>query len=98
MRSGGKTTQNQIVASFFGNPAKLILQWEYITSVAAEQFAALFNGLPIFLDDSQNADERKISAMIYLIVNGIGKARGYKLGGLQRTLSWLTILFSTGEQ
>jgi len=96
--STGKTTTNEIVASIYGNPAKLILQWNFITPVAIEQIAGLFNGIPIFLDDSQNADEKKISEMIYLIAHGLGKARGYKYGGLQRTLDWVTKLFSTGER
>ena len=98
LRSSGKTTLSQIVASICGNPAKLLRQWKHITEVGAEQAAGLCNGIPLFLEDSQNADEKKIATMIYLIANGIGKARGYKLGGLQKTLSWLTILFSTGEQ
>ena len=96
--SSGKTAANETTASVFGNPAKLMLQWNHITQVAAEQLAGLCNGIPIFLEDSQNADEKKIATMIYLIANSVGKARGYKSGGLQRTLSWLTILFSTGEQ
>ena len=97
-RSCGKTTQNQMVASIYGDPAKLLFQWKYITEVAAEQLAGLFNGIPIFLEDSQNAEEKKISEMVYMIANGVGKARGYKTGGLQKTLFWITNLFSTGEK
>lgn len=96
--STGKTTTNEIVASIYGNPAKLILQWNFITPVAIEQIAGLFNGIPIFLDDSQNADEKKISEMIYIIAHGLGKVRGHKYGGLQKTLDWVTKLFSTGEK
>ena len=97
-RSCGKTTLSQVIASIFGNPARLLFQWKHITEVAAEQLAGLFNGIPIFLEDSQNADEKKISEMIYMIANGVGKARGYKTGGLQRTLHWMTMAISTGEK
>lgn len=94
----GKTTANEVAASIYGNPAKFILQWNHITQVAAEQLASLFNGIPIFLDDSQNADPKKIQSFIYMIANSVGKARGHLSGGLRKVLYWLTFLFSTGER
>jgi DNA primase catalytic core len=96
--SSGKTTTNELAASIYGNPAKLILQWQFVTHVGIEQLADLFNGIPIFLDDAHNADPNKVSEIIYIITHGLGKARGHRTGGLQRTLGWITELFSTSER
>ena len=96
--SSGKTTNNQVAASIYGNPAKLILQWQFVTHVGIEQIANLFNGIPIFLDDAHNADKNKVAEIIYIVNHGLGKARGNKTGGLQRTPTWITVLFSTSER
>ncbi|MEW5761549.1 MAG: DUF927 domain-containing protein, partial [Candidatus Thermoplasmatota archaeon] len=58
---------------------------------------ALFNHLPIFLDDSQTAKDKTIEQTLYMIANGVGRMRG-ALRGTQITPTWRTVAFSTGER
>jgi len=61
LTSIGKTTAIEIAASVWGLPIKelggLIIAWD-ATKVSIERLACLFNYLPIFLDDSQTANEK----------------------------------------
>ncbi len=99
LTSQGKTTVEEIAASVWGLPSKerggLVKSWDS-TRVFAERYASLFNHLPIFLDDSQTADSRLVSRMLYMVANGVGKGRG-AIKGSRRTASWSTVCFSTGE-
>lgn len=99
LTSQGKTTVEEIAASVWGLPSKerggLVKSWDS-TRVYAERYASLFNHLPIFLDDSQTADSRLVSRMLYMVANGIGRGRG-AIKGSRRTTSWSTVAFSTGE-
>jgi putative DNA primase/helicase len=63
-----------------------------------ERRAALFNGIPILLDDSKQAKDREfVARMIYDLASGQGKGRG-SVGGLRRSDRWSTIVLTTGEQ
>lgn len=99
--SRGKTTALEVAASVWGLPAGhqggLVKSWNQ-TKVFAERYAALFNDLPVFFDDSQTSDARNVASVLYMVANGIGRGRGTAKGGVQRTLHWRTICFSTGEQ
>ncbi len=99
LTSIGKTTVIEIAASIWGLPIKeqggLIIAWD-ATKVSIERLACLFNHLPIFLDDSQTANEKSIANTLYMIANGTGRLRG-ALKGTQKTSHWRTIAFSTGE-
>lgn len=98
----GKTTTIELAASVWGFPFRdhggLIKAWAN-TRVFLERYPALFNGLPIFLDESQAVSDPKLVAnAVYSIANGVGKGRGSVRGGTQRTVYWQTVCFSTGEQ
>jgi putative DNA primase/helicase len=99
--SRGKTTALEIASSAWGLPAGhqggLVKSWN-VTKVFAERYSALFNDLPVFLDDSQTADARTVAGVLYMVANGIGRGRGAAKGGVQRVTHWRTICFSTGEQ
>lgn len=99
LTSQGKTTVEEVAASVWGLPSKerggLVKSWDS-TKVFAERYASLFNHLPIFLDDSQTADSRLVSRMLYMVANGVGKGRG-AIKGSRRSSSWSTVAFSTGE-
>ena len=99
--SMGKTTVMEIAASVWGNPAKetggLITSWNS-TMVFVERMASFFNDLPMYLDDSQTADDKTISKIMYMIGNSTGRGRGKKSGGVDTTNSWHTICFTTGEK
>ena len=99
--SMGKTTVMEIASSVWGNPAKesggLITSWNN-TMVFVERIATFFNDLPMFLDDSQTADDKTVSKIMYMIGNSTGKGRGKKSGGIDSNKSWHTVCFSTGEK
>jgi len=95
----GKTTTEEICASVWGMGTKerngLVKAWDG-TKVFTERYAALFNGLPIFFDESQIADQRQLAKIVYALVNGEGRGRG-SISGLRRSYAWRTVVFSTGE-
>jgi putative DNA primase/helicase len=99
--SMGKTTVIEIASSVWGNPAKetggLITSWNS-TMVFVERMASFFNDLPMYLDDSQTADDKTVSKIMYMIGNSTGRGRGKKAGGVDSNKSWRTVCFSTGEK
>lgn len=99
--SMGKTTALEIASSVWGNPAKesggLVTSWNN-TQVFVERIATFFDDLPLFLDDSQTADDKIISNIVYMVANSTGKGRGAKVSGVKHTTSWQTVCFSTGEK
>lgn len=69
------------------------------TDVAGELQAAFCGNLPLCLDELQVIKERKdFDRLIYMLCEGVGRNRGAKAGGLQRTPSWRNCTISTGEQ
>ena len=95
----GKTVGLMLAASVWANPAL----GEYIktfnsTSVGLEMAAGFCNSLPLCLDELQIVRERSnFDKTIYMLTEGIGKGRGAKNGGLQRTHTWKNCILTTGE-
>lgn len=95
----GKTVGLMLGASVWANPAL----GEYIktfnsTSVGLEMAAGFCNSLPLCLDELQIVKERgNFDKTIYMLAEGIGKGRGAKNGGLQRTMTWKNCILTTGE-
>ena len=95
----GKTVGLMLAASVWANPAL----GEYIktfnsTSVGLEMAAGFCNSLPLCLDELQIVRERgNFDKTIYMLTEGIGKGRGAKNGGLQRTVTWKNCIITTGE-
>jgi hypothetical protein len=57
----------------------------------------MFNGLPIFLDDTSQANPRDIPKIVYMLANGRGRGRMNKEGGTQEVGALATVTLSTGE-
>jgi len=97
----GKTTCLRLAASVWGNPDErsptaTISSWD-ATRVATERRGALLSSLPLIIDDTKRAkDKRAIAEMLYQAANGRGRDRG-SLKGTARTLAWRTVLLSSGE-
>lgn len=95
----GKTVGLMLAASVWANPAL----GEYIktfnsTSVGLEMAAGFCNSLPLCLDELQIVRERgNFDKTIYMLTEGIGKGRGAKNGGLQKTCTWKNCILTTGE-
>ena len=106
MTSSGKSTALRLAASVWGKAderitGSLISSWN-TTTVGAERRAGLLNGLPLFLDDSSTVKGkdkgRVIEENIYLLERGVGRTRGAKAGGTQKTERFRTVGISTGEE
>lgn len=69
------------------------------TTVGLEMIASFCGSLPVCMDELCLQDGRKESfdAMIYQYCEGVGRTRGSKNGGLQRTRTWKNCCIATGE-
>lgn len=96
--SKGKTTAQKIAASVWGKPNEngILKRWNS-TPVAIERAASLTNHVPLFLDDTKQANPKYIATSVYHLAGGQGKNRG-SINGMQTTKTWGNVIFSTGEQ
>lgn len=99
MTSTGKTTALRVAASVWGDPSDhggLIQSWAS-SKVYVERLAGMTSDLPVLLDDTKKAkDKRSIASLVYDITTGRGAGRG-TVTGVQTTGTWRTVLLSTGE-
>lgn len=96
----GKTVALMLAASVWANPemGKYIHTFNS-TAVAQELSASFVNSMPLILDELQIIKDRKdFDNMIYQLSEGVGRNRGQKTGGLQRTTTWNNCIITTGEQ
>lgn len=97
--SRGKSTMLRIAASVFGDPRddEWVTSWN-ATAVGHEVRAAFLCDLPLAIDEAGVVDARDREKAVYMLVNGVGRTRGAKEGGLRDTHSWRTVVLSTGER
>ncbi len=95
----GKTTAASVAMSAWACPvdgSEGIASWR-TTMYAAELQLNLRNGLPTVFDETRVVkEEGLVDAILYQVPKNRGAARGSRDNPF--TLSWLTILISTGEQ
>jgi hypothetical protein len=96
--SRGKTSMLKIAASVFGDPAapQWLASWN-VSLAAAEARAVLLNDLPQLYDEIGCGDAAQIEAMVYGLINGHGRSRATRDIGVRESLSWRTVVLSTGE-
>lgn len=92
--SRGKTAGDKMALSVYGDPAILLRSANW-TKFAVENYAYAFCDLPVVLDDTHSISQS--GDIVYLIINGIGRGRGSKGGGNQRTKAWRTVMLTSGE-
>ncbi len=96
---GGKTVALMLAASVWANPR----MGEYVhsfnsTGVAQELSAGFVNSMPLILDELQIVKDKKdFDTTIYQLTEGVGRARGAKTGGLQKTATWNNCILTSGE-
>lgn len=97
--SRGKSTMLKVAASLYGNPRddEWVTSWN-ATTVGHEVRAAALCDLPLPIDEAGVTDPRERERAVYMLVNGVGRTRGAKEGGLRETHSWRTVVLSTGER
>ena len=96
----GKTVALMLAASVWGSPE----MGEYIqtfnsTEVGHEKTAAFLNSLPFLIDELQlSKDSHGRSRFdVYRLAQGVGRTRGTKSGGIERTPTWRNTILTTGE-
>lgn len=96
----GKTVALLLGASVWADPeiGKYIQTFDG-TKVGQELGAAFYNSMPLMMDELQLVkDNRKdFDRMIYQLSEGVGRTRGKKSGGLQKTPTWRNCTITTGE-
>lgn len=97
--SRGKTSMLRCAASVYGDPnnAAWVPSWN-TTITGLEQHAAQLCDLPLCFDEAGTGDPEQIQTAIYMLINGVGRQRSTKELTMRRTLSWQTVVISTGER
>lgn len=97
--SRGKSSMLKIAASIFGNPAddEWLAAWN-ATLVGLEIRASMLCDLPLCIDEAGTSEASERTKSTYMLVNGTGRTRGAKDGGLRDGHSWRTVVISTGEE
>lgn len=97
--SRGKSSMLKIAASLYGDPNddEWVSSWNS-TTVGHEQRAAHLCDLPLCIDEAGVVEAKDRERAVYMLVNGVGRTRGAKEGGLRETQSWRTVVLSTGER
>ena len=96
--SQGKSTGLIVAGSVLGGGGRLgfVRQWRSTTN-ALEPTAEVHNDLALFLDEIHEAEPAEVVSSVYMLANGMGKARASKSIQAQRTRSWRFLFFSSGE-
>lgn len=96
----GKTVALMLAASVWGNPEMgRYIQTFNSTLVGREKLAAFLNHLPLIVDELQLArDNRgKLQFDVYALAEGVGRTRGNKNGGVDKTPTWRNCILTSGE-
>lgn len=95
--SKGKSTALHAAASVWGRPDPgLFVSWE-ATPNGLEARAIMQSHMLLPVDEIGNADPDKVGAVVYRLLNGIGKARATHVGGAAKQARWRCALLSSGE-
>ena len=96
----GKTVALMLAASVWGNPAVgQYIQTFNATQVGHEKTAAFLNNVPMCIDELQLSKDShgKSRFDVYQLSQGVGRTRGNKGGGIDKTPTWSLCVLTTGE-
>lgn len=96
----GKTVGLMLAASVWGDPAiGRYVQTFNATQVSQERTAAFLNNIPLCIDELQLQKDShgKSRFDVYQLAQGVGRGRGNKAGGVDRTPTWSLCILTTGE-
>ncbi|MGI8475400.1 MAG: DUF927 domain-containing protein [Thermomicrobiales bacterium] len=99
--SGGKTSALICAGSVWGQsdpsqPCSIVSTFQS-TRVYRERISALFNSVPVIVDDTMQArNAAEVQSFLYDVVGGQGRGRG-SITGLQSTANWRTVAIISGE-
>lgn len=96
----GKTVGLMLAASVWGDPAiGRYVQTFNATQVSHERTAGFLNNIPMCIDELQLSKDShgKSKFDVYQLAQGVGRGRGNKSGGVDRTPTWSLCILTTGE-
>ena len=93
--SRGKSTVQEAAGSVYGSPS-IKHPWDG-TKTGMENLGAIHSDSLLLLDDLKNCDPKTVGDTVYMLGNGQGRVRGRSTAGLRPTLTWLTVVLSSGE-
>lgn len=96
----GKTVGLMLAASVWGDPnIGQYIQTFNATQVGHEKTAAFLNNIPMCVDELQlSKDSHGRSKFdVYQLSQGVGRTRGNKGGGIDKTPTWSLCVLTTGE-
>jgi putative DNA primase/helicase len=93
--SCGKTTIQRVATSVWGDPTR-IGTWR-VTANGVEQVAKACNSTLLALDELAEISAQDLYNAIYMLANGMGKARSNASGGVIPRAAWRVAILSTGE-
>ncbi|MBC9783520.1 DUF927 domain-containing protein [Heliobacterium chlorum] len=102
----GKTAAGYVMSSVWGNPDKTKLNFSMgKTGTALEARAALYQHVPILMNERETADssgnwrgsEDSFQGLVYRFAEEQGRGRGRVDGSSRENRSWKTVLVTTGE-
>jgi len=96
----GKSVALMLAASVWGDPTiGAYVQTFNGTQVGHEKTAAFLNNIPMCIDEHQlSKDSHGRSKFdVYQLAQGVGRTRGTKTGGIDRTPTWSLCILTTGE-
>lgn len=96
---GGKTAALKAALSVWGDPDNLLCTYNG-TDNAIEAYCAVFNDLPVGIDERQisGANDKSLSSLIYKLCEGTGRKRLNKDSSLRQTRTWRNVFMTTGEE
>lgn len=96
----GKTVALMLAASVWGNPeVGQYIQTFNATQVGHEKTAAFLNNIPMIIDELQLSKDShgKSRFDVYQLAQGVGRTRGNKAGGVDKTPTWRLSILTSGE-
>lgn len=98
--STGKTVVLMAASSVWGDPSMGAYTQSFnATTVSMERTAEFFNSMPLVLDELQLAKDThgNMRFDVYKLAQGLGKGRGTKTGGIEKTPTWNLCILTSGE-
>lgn len=96
----GKTVALMLAASVWGDPTiGRYVQTFNATQVSHERTAGFLNNIPLCIDELQLSKDSHGNSKfdVYQLAQGVGRGRGNRAGGIDRTPTWSLCILTTGE-
>lgn len=95
----GKSALSRLTAAAFANPEDFVLTLNRTKGAFTETFRYLTD-LPAIFNELQASglSDKELNQEVYKMIEGQGRGRATRLGGLQEAVSWVSVIRFNGEQ